>query len=148
MLATVLLLLQFINPPNVHKPTGYTHAVKAPGCQLVFISGQVALDVKGGIVGPGDFARQADQVYRNLDEVLRASGAAFKDVVKINSYVVGLDQTKRQQLRDARAKFMGQESPPPSTLIGVQALARPEFMLEVEVIACGPMEARPAGRVP
>ncbi len=148
MLVTVLLLLQFINPPSVNKPTGYTHAVKAPGCQLVFVSGQVALDAKGEIVGPGDFARQADQVYRNLGEVLRASGAAFKDVVKLNSYVVGLDQTKRQQLRDARAKFMGQENPPASTLIGVQALARPEFMLEVEVIACGAMEAPPAGRAP
>lgn len=136
MLATLVLLVQFINPPAIHKPTGYTHAVKATGCQLVFISGQVALDAKGEIVGRDDFARQAEQVYRNMEEVLRASGAGFKEVIKINSYVVGLTLEKRNQLREARAKFMGPDNPPASTLVGVQALARPEFMLEVEAVAC------------
>lgn len=137
MLTTLLLLVQFINPPTVHKPTGYSHAVKTGGCPLVFVSGQVALDQKGELVGAGDFGRQAEQVYRNLEEVLRAAGAGFADVVKINSYVVGLTPERRQTLRDVRARFMKQENPPASTLIGVQALARPEFLLEVEAVACG-----------
>lgn len=141
MLPTLLLLLQlggmqFINPTAVHKPTGYTHAVKAPGCQPVFVSGQVALDAKGQLVGAGDFSRQAEQVFRNLEEVLRASGSTFRDVVKMNSYVVGLTTERRDQWRAVRNKFAAMENPPASTLIGVQALARPEFLLEVEVIAC------------
>ncbi len=136
MLTTLLFLIQFINPPAVHKPTGYTHAVKAAGCQLVFVSGQVALDAQGQVVGSNDFPRQAEQVFRNLEEVLRASGAGFRDVVKMNSYVLGLNPERLQQWRAVRTKFVGQENPPASTLIGVQALARPEFLLEVEVVAC------------
>ncbi len=136
MLPNLLLLAQFINPPAIHKPTGYTHAVKTGGCELVFVSGQVALDPKGEVAGQGDFARQAEQVFHNLEEVLRASGTGFKNVVKMNTYVVGLTPERLQEIRTLRAKFLSAENPPASTLIGVQALARPEFLLEVEAVAC------------
>ena len=136
MFTTLLLALQFINPPTVSKPSGYTHAVKATGCQLVYLSGQVALDVKGQPVGKDDFHAQAEQVFRNLEEVLKASGGGFGDVVKMNSYVVGLTPERLGELRAVRAKHLSQENPPASTLIGVQALARPEFLLEVEAVAC------------
>ena len=131
-----LLALQFINPPAVHKPTGYTHAVKPAGCQHVFLSGQVALDAKGQPVGKDDFRAQAEQVFRNLEEVVKAAGGGFRDVVKMNSYVVGLTPDRLQELRTVRAKFLPQENPPASTLIGVVALARPDFLLEVEAVAC------------
>ncbi len=137
MIATLFFLsAQFINPPAIHKPGGYTHAVKTTGCQIVFVSGQVALDAQGQVVGPGDFARQAEQVFRNLEEVLRASGGSFRDVVKMNSYIVGHNAERLKQFRAARTKFMPAENPPASTLVGVEALARPDFLLEVEVIAC------------
>ncbi|MGH8248669.1 MAG: RidA family protein [Gammaproteobacteria bacterium] len=136
MLEAVLLLAQFINPPSMHKPATYTHAVKVANCQTVFVSGQVALDAKSELVGGNDFALQAEQVFRNLEEVLRASGAGFKDVVKLNSYVVGLSPERLKHFRAVRGKFMSGGNPPASTLVGVQALARPEFLLEVEAIAC------------
>ncbi len=136
MLATLLLMVQFINPPAVHKPTGYTHAVKTEGCRLVFVSGQVALDAKAQVIGGPDLKLQAEQVFRNLEEVLRASGAGFRDLVKMNTYVVGLTLEKRQQLREVRAKFLSAENPPASTLVGVQALATPDFLLEIEAVAC------------
>ena len=132
----VLLALQFINPPTIHKPTGYTHAVKPAGCQVVFLSGQVTLDAKGQPVGKDDFRAQAEQIFHNLEEVLKAAGGGFGDVVKMNSYVVGLTPERLQELRAVRAKHLNQENPPASTLIGVQALARPEFLLEVEAVAC------------
>ena len=135
MFTTLLLALQFINPPTVAKPTGYTHAVKAAGCQLVYLSGQVALDVKGQPVGKDDFRAQAEQVFHNLEEVLKAASAGFGDVVKMNTYVVGLTPDRLQEIRTVRAKHFT-ENPPASTLIGVQALARPEFLLEVEAVAC------------
>ncbi len=136
MLTTLLFLIQFINPPTVHKPTGYTHAVKPAGCQIVFLSGQVALDTKGQLVGKDDFRAQAEQVFRNLEEVLKAAGGGFGEVAKMNSYVVGLTPERLQELRAVRGKFLPPENPPASTLIGVVALARPEFLLEVEAVAC------------
>ena len=135
-MGTILLLLQFIAPPTVHKTTGYTHAVKISGCQLVYVSGQVAQDVQGNLVGKDDFKAQAEQVFRNLSEVLKASGGSFKDVVKLNYYVVGLTTERLAEVRNARSLYLTQPDPPASTLIGVMALARPEFLLEVEAVAC------------
>jgi len=131
-----MLLLQFIAPPTVHKTTGYTHAVKVGGCQLVYVSGQVALDLQGNPVGKDDFKAQAAQVFQNLSEVLKASGGDFKDVVKLNYYVVGLTPERLAEIRAARGAYLTQPTPPASTLIGVVALARPEFLLEVEAVAC------------
>jgi enamine deaminase RidA (YjgF/YER057c/UK114 family) len=135
-MTTLLLLLQFIAPPTVHKTTGYTHAVKVSGCQVVFISGQVALDVQGNVVGKDDFAAQAEQVFRNLSEVLKAAGGGFQDVIKFTYFVVGLTPERLTAVRNARTKHVTQPTPPASTLIGVTALARPDFLLEVEAVAC------------
>ena len=135
MLTTLLLAIQLINPPTVHKPTGYTHAAKPVGCQVVFLSGQVALDVEGKLVGSG-FAAQAQQVFHNIEEVVKASGGTMKDIVKLNFFVVGLDADRLTALRAARNKAIPQENLPASTLVGVTSLARPEFLLEVEAVAC------------
>jgi enamine deaminase RidA (YjgF/YER057c/UK114 family) len=134
----LLLALQFIHPATLSKPTGYTHAVKAANCTMVFVSGQVALDAKGEVVGKDDFARQAEQVFFNLNEVLKASGASFKDVAKFNTYVVSLTAERLAALRAARNKWVTGENKPASTLVGVAALARPDFLLEVEAVACVP----------
>lgn len=135
-MTTLLFLLQFIAPPTVHKTTGYTHAVKMSNCQVVFVSGQVALDVQGNVVGKDDFKAQAGQVFRNLTEVLKASGGDFKDVVKLTYFVVGLTPERLAEIRTARGAYLTQPNPPASTLIGVTALARPDFLLEVEAVAC------------
>ncbi len=135
-MTTLLLLLQFIAPTTVHKTTGYTHAVKISGCQVVFVSGQVALDVQGNVVGKDDFKAQAEQVFRNLSEVLKASGGDFKDVVKFTYFVVGLTPERLAEVRAARTKYVTEPTPPASTLIGVTTLARPDFLLEVEAVAC------------
>ena len=135
-MTTLLLLLQFIAPPTVHKTTGYTHAVKVSGCQLVYVSGQVAQDLQGNPVGKDDLKAQAEQVFHNLSEVLKASGGDFKDVVKLNYYVVGLTPERLADVRAVRGKYLTQATPPASTLVGVVALARPEYLLEVEAVAC------------
>ncbi len=99
---------------------------------MLFISGQVALDAKGQLVGSGDFSAQAEQVFRNLKVALDSEGASFRDVVKITTYVT--DMTHRDDLQKVRSKYFSSE-PPASTLVGVTALANPEFMLEIEAIA-------------
>ncbi len=121
------------NPPSLSTPTGYTHVVEVTGpSKTVYISGQIALDKSGALVGGADMKAQAEQVFKNLEAALSAAGATFNDVVKMNTYVVDMGQV--QAIRDVRAKyFTGQ--PPASTLVQVVRLARPDLLLEIEVIA-------------
>ena len=120
------------NPPELSKPTGYTHVVEATGGKTVYISGQIALDKDGKVVGQGDMKAQAEQVFRNLQAALATAGATFKDVVKMNTYMTDLSQL--QVVRDVRARYFGDVAPA-STLVQVVHLARPEFLIEIEVIA-------------
>jgi len=127
----------FINPPGMSTPSGYTHAVVVPpGTRLVVISGQVALDSTGRIVGAGNMTAQATQVFENLKAALAGVGATFKDVVKLNSYVTNMGQS--QALRDVRDKYVNAAAPPASTLIEVRRLFRDEFLVEVEAMVAVP----------
>ncbi len=126
-----------INPAGLMKPTGYTHVVTVQGGKLVFVAGQVAFDKEGHVVGKGDLKAQAQQVYDNLRTALAAAGAAPKDVVKAVTYVVNYNASQLPVLREARQAFYGAE-PPASTLVGVQALAREDFLIEIEVFAAVP----------
>jgi 2-iminobutanoate/2-iminopropanoate deaminase len=135
LLVPVLAMAQVkrTNPPTLSTPTGYTHVVEVTGpAKTVYISGQIAFDKEGKIVGPGDMAAQAEQVFKNLQAALEAAGAKFSDVVKMNTYIT--DMAKAPAVREVRARYFGQ-STPASTLVQVVALARPELMLEIEVIA-------------
>jgi 2-iminobutanoate/2-iminopropanoate deaminase len=121
------------NPPTLSTPTGYTHIVEVTGpSKTVYISGQIALDKDGKLVGPGDMKAQAEQVFRNLQAALTAAAATFKDVVKMNTYITDMD--KAPAVREVRAKYFA-DTTPASTLVQVVHLARPELMLEIEIVA-------------
>jgi 2-iminobutanoate/2-iminopropanoate deaminase len=125
------------NPPTLSKPTGYTHIVEVTGpVKTIYIAGQVALDKDGNLVGAGDMKAQAEQVFRNLEAALSAAGAKFTDVVKMNTYLTDMD--KAPAVREVRARYFG-EATPASTLVQVVRLARPDLMLEIEVIAAVPV---------
>ena len=125
------------NPPTLSKPTGYTHIVEVSGpTKLVYISGQIALDKDGQVVGAGDMKAQAEQVFKNLEAALTAAGAKFTDVVKMNTFITDMD--KAAAVREVRARYFG-DTTPASTLVQVVHLARPELMLEIEVIAAVPI---------
>jgi 2-iminobutanoate/2-iminopropanoate deaminase len=129
------------NPPTLSTPTGYTHIVEVTGpAKMVYIAGQIALDKEGKVVGEGDMKAQAEQVFKNLDAALAAAGAKFSDVVKMNTYITDMD--KAPAVREVRARYFGAATPA-STLVQVVRLARPEFLLEIEVIAALPAPARP-----
>jgi 2-iminobutanoate/2-iminopropanoate deaminase len=125
------MAITFLNPQGIAKPTGYTHVVKATGGTMVYISGQVGLDPQGNI--GSDFRQQTELVFQNLDTALKAAGAGFKDVVKMNIYM--LDVSQLAVFREIRNRYVNTENPPASTLVGVVALARADFLVEVEVIA-------------
>ena len=132
------------NPPALSKPTGYTHVVEVTGpAKTIYISGQIAYDKDGRLVGAGDMNAQAEQVFKNLQAALAAAGAKFSDVVKMNSYIT--DMSKVQAVRDVRTKYFG-ELTPASTFVQVAGLVRPELLLEVEVVAVVPSGAGASSR--
>jgi len=134
------------NPPTLSKPTGYTHVVETVGdVKTVYISGQIAYDAGGNVVGAGDMKAQAEQVFKNLETALKAAGATFADVVKMNSYIT--DMSKAQAVREVRARYFT-DAAPASTFVEVKGLVRPELMLEIEVIAAVRVgvTVRPASR--
>lgn len=124
---------QFIQPEGLIKPSSYTHVVVAGN--TVYISGQVSANEKGEVVGKGDLRAQVTKVYENLATCLKAAGVTFGDVVKMNTYVVNFKTDDLAVIRDVRKNYLSADHPPASTLVGVQALASPDWLVEIEAIA-------------
>jgi len=121
-----------INPPTLAKPTGYSYAIKKPGTP-VFISGQVALDRDGKLVGENDVAAQTEQVFKNLQAVVEGCGGTLDDVVKITIFVT--DPSYRPAVAAARLKWFKEGEWPASTYLVVSALAVPTMLVEIEAVA-------------
>jgi enamine deaminase RidA (YjgF/YER057c/UK114 family) len=112
---------------------GYTHAVEVRGGRTVYVSGQVALDRDGKLVGPGDMRAQTVQVFENLRSILASLGGDFGDVVKLTYYV--LDAGQVTIVREVRQQVLDAERLPASTFVEVGRLAREDFLVEIEAIA-------------
>ncbi len=124
--------IQRINPATLPTPPGYSQLVVASGGSLIIIAGQVALDTEGQLVGLGNFAAQATQVFRNLIAALDAAGASPRHLVKLTTFVTDLSHLPT--FRQVRDQFLDAEHPPASTLVQVSRLFRPEFLIEVEAM--------------
>ncbi|HYT89624.1 MAG TPA: RidA family protein [Gemmataceae bacterium] len=129
---------QFLNPPTLCPTFGWTHVVTATGGKTVYISGQVSVNERGEVVGKGDFRAQTEQTFENLKQVLAAVWATFRDVVKMNLYVVGLKPEHVPMLREARSRYVNAEQPPASTLVGVAGLVGADWLIEIEAVAVIP----------
>lgn len=125
----------FINPPSLSKPTGYSHVAVAPAGRQVHLSGQVALNADGALVGENDLGAQTEQVYRNIKAGLAAAGSDLSRVFKVVTYVVDLDADKAARARVVRLRLFGDGPYPASTMVGVSALVDPRLLIEIEVIA-------------
>jgi enamine deaminase RidA (YjgF/YER057c/UK114 family) len=110
----------------------YSHVVVASGEKLVFISGQLARDKNGDIVGAGDMRAQIRQVGENLRNALEAAGATLGDLVKTTTFVTDIDEFFRHV--DVRHDFLG-VSLPASTTVEVRRLSHPNLLVEIEAIA-------------
>jgi enamine deaminase RidA (YjgF/YER057c/UK114 family) len=125
--------VEFINPAELVQGT-YSHvAAVGGGARTLYVSGQVAMDAAGNIVG-GSFAEQAEQVFHNLGLALAAGGAQFHHIVKMNVYVRDLTSEKVKTLRAIRQRHFGTHQPA-STLVGTTALVHEDLMLEIECVA-------------
>jgi enamine deaminase RidA (YjgF/YER057c/UK114 family) len=127
-------MIELVNPDGLPVPDSYTHVAIASGSRLVFIAGQVAEDADDNLVGPGDFAAQARQAFANLGRCLDAAGAAPEHVARITIYVVDHRPEYLAQISAARVEVFGAHKPA-DTILGVQSLAEPGRLIEVEAIA-------------
>jgi enamine deaminase RidA (YjgF/YER057c/UK114 family) len=126
---------RFINPLELSTPTGYSHVAVSSAGRTVHVSGQVAYDSTGRIVGKGDLRAQAVQVYENLKAALAAADASLADVVKTTTFVVELTPEKAQIMREVRGQFLSEDHRPASTMVGVTGLANPDLLVEIEAVA-------------
>jgi enamine deaminase RidA (YjgF/YER057c/UK114 family) len=124
---------RFLSPETLPQPFGYSHVVDAEPGRIVHLAGQVPLDADGALVGEGDFAAQARQVFANLDAALEAAGAGWADVVKLSFFVTDIGEIAA--LREIRDEYVDTEQPPTSTLVEVSGLFRPDVMFEADAVA-------------
>ena len=128
------MALELINPRDLPIPQTYTHVVVATGTKLVFVAGQEPEDKHGNLVGHGDLAAQARQVFANLGRALAAAGARPDQVTKITIFVVHHKPEYLPIIEAGRVLVFGDHKPA-DTIVGVEALSRPEYLIEVDAIA-------------
>lgn len=123
------------NPEGVAKPKGYSQAAEIDlgKSKMLIISGQVALDAEGKVVGMNNFEHQAEQVFKNIKAIVESSGGTMNNVVKLTFYL--RDVSNIIKLREVRDRYINTASPPVSTLVEVSDLFRDEFLLEIEATA-------------
>jgi enamine deaminase RidA (YjgF/YER057c/UK114 family) len=121
-----------ITPPTIRPPfANYSHGIEVPaGCRLLFASGQLGIAADDRV--PEDAGAQADLCFQAIGAVLEAAGMGYADLVRINAFVS--DRAHLKPYMAARDRYVT-TPPPASTLMIVSGFARPEFKVEVEVIA-------------
>ena len=125
-----------INPPELGTPPGYSQVVEVRAARIIFIAGQTALDRDGNVVGQGNFAAQAAQVFDNLAIALNAADCTPAHLVKMTVFLT--DMNNLAAYREARNRFFAKVTPPAApavTLVEVSKLYGPHFLIEIEAIA-------------
>jgi enamine deaminase RidA (YjgF/YER057c/UK114 family) len=128
--------IDFQNPPGLPPTMGYSHCARLTAGSLVFISGQVARDASGALVGKDDFAAQVEQVFRNLKIAVEAAGGVMTDLIKLNYYCAdSVDPAQLPVVTEIRDRYVNTRNPPASTFVIVRRLVRPDWQIEIEAVA-------------
>lgn len=128
--------IERINPKGLYKHPNFTRIITVKGpMKLIFIAGQTPSDENYNAVSIGDYRAQYIAVMENLEIQLEAAGAGWDDVVFQRIFVLDVDKFKNQTRGEDAPKFGDPNNPPPTTLIGVTALADPDFLIEVDLMA-------------
>ena len=116
-----------------HPLGDYSQAWTVTGAKLIFVAGQVSVDMGGNTVGAGDIVLQTRTALENVKRVLEGARASLRDVIKLNIYVTNMAEY-RERTREIRRKYLPPDFPA-STLVEIKSLAHPEYMVEIEAIA-------------
>lgn len=130
--------VQLFNSPAIATPKGYSHAavVDLGTCKMVIMSGQVAFDQQGNLIGKDDMEKQTEQVFKNIKAIVTESGGTMDDIVKLGYFTT--DVSKIGAVRTVRDKFINTKNPPASTLVQVSKLFRDDVLIEIEATAIIP----------
>ncbi len=128
------MTLACINPADLPPQETYTQVVVATGSRMVFVAGQEPEDINGNLVGPGDLATQARQVYANLGRALAAAGAVPEQVARITIYVVDYSRDECLPIIEAARRTLFGDHKPADVVLGVAALS-PGYLIEVDAVA-------------
>jgi enamine deaminase RidA (YjgF/YER057c/UK114 family) len=129
---------EFLNPselPDWSQHFTQVITVQQGASKTAYVSGQVGVDENKNLVGDGSLTAQAMQAFKNLEKALAAAGATTADVVKVNIYVKNYQAENAAEVTEAYRQCFPFQHLPTSTWIGVQSLAREEFLIEVDAIA-------------
>jgi enamine deaminase RidA (YjgF/YER057c/UK114 family) len=130
-----------VNPPALARPVGFSHGYEVRSGRLLYLSGQIARDSQGQLVGRGDLTAQFRQVCENLRHVVVAAGGQLTDVAKLTIYVLDVPEYKRRtrEIGAVYREYFGKHFPA-MTLVGVRDLfdAADGCMLEIEGFAIIP----------
>lgn len=128
---------QYLNPAGLLDATdhGFNQVVISRGGKTIYIAGQASIDTEMNVVGAGDFKTQVGVALENMRLALEGAGATIADLVRMNYYVVDFNQDCYRQLPEVEDKFFGDIKRPAGTLLGVQALALPGLLFEIEATA-------------
>lgn len=128
------MTLELVDPDDLATPESYTHVVVATGSRLAFVAGQVAEDAEGNLVAHGDLPGQARQAFANVGRAIAAVGARPEQVARLTIYVVHHRPEYLPDISRARVAVFGDHKPA-DTIVGVETLAEPGRLIEVEAIA-------------
>ena len=135
---TTASTIQFVNPSSVATPRGYSQAavIDLGNCKMIIMSGQVAFDKQGNLVGKDDIGQQTERVFQNIKSIVEGSGGSMNDIVKLGYFLK--DVTQIQTIRNVRDRFIDTKNPPASTLVEVSKLFRDDVLIEIEATAIVP----------
>lgn len=123
---------EIIQPKSVHSTVGVGYSHVARVGDTVYIAGQIALNRSGHLVGEGDIEAQTQQVYANLQAILKELGGNLNDIVKMTTYLT--DRSQLEAFRRVRNRFFSDPFPP-NTLLFILGLAQPQYLVEIEAVA-------------
>ena len=135
---------QQLNPRDFTPAMGsYSHGMKVDvgDSELLFVTGQIAMDKDGNVVAPGDIGRQTEFVFQNIQKILEEGGATLKDVVKVTIYVT--DISKFKEISAVRNRYFD-TSKPASTMIEISKTVKEGCEVEIEAIAVKKKGSTPA----
>ena len=127
--------IEFINSANSFRSSHFSQAVQISGGKMFVLSGQVAFDQAGNLVGEKDLRMQTMQAFENIKVILQSVQASFEHMVKLTIFVANYQPEDRVVIVDVLKQYINPDNPPANTLLGVQSLARPELMIEIEAVA-------------
>ena len=128
---------QYINPPDLFQSQqyGFSQIVKTTGGTTVYFSGQVGWDEGEELIGGSDLASQTRGTFGNLQKAVQAAGGQVHDIVLLRIYVVNYKREEAKAITESLCAFFPPDALPVTTWIGVQSLARPELLIEIEAVA-------------